>query len=76
MRRLGVWIATTGPAGYAPIAPGTVGSAVGVVLYLATSHWSFQYQALLMVGRRGHRRLGSLGGGCTFLPLRSFAGRD
>jgi phosphatidylglycerophosphatase A len=49
MRRLGVWVATTGPAGYAPIAPGTVGSAVGVVLYLVTGHWSFQYQALLMI---------------------------
>ena len=49
MRRLGVWIATTGPAGYAPIAPGTFGSAAGVLLYLATSHLSFQYQALLLV---------------------------
>ena len=49
MRRFGVWIATTGPAGYAPIAPGTVGSAVGVLVYLLTSHWAFQYQALLMV---------------------------
>lgn len=49
MRRLGVWIATTGPAGYAPIAPGTVGSGVGVLLYLLTAHWSFHYQALLMV---------------------------
>jgi len=48
MRRLGVWIATTGPAGYAPIAPGTVGSAVGVAVYLATSRWPFIYQALLM----------------------------
>ena len=38
MTRLGVWIATSGPAGYAPIAPGTVGSAVGVVMY-ATRHW-------------------------------------
>ena len=49
MRRLGVWIATTGPAGYAPIAPGTVGSAVGVLIYLATSRWSFQFQALLVI---------------------------
>jgi phosphatidylglycerophosphatase A len=48
MRRLAVWIATTGPAGYAPIAPGTVGSAVGVMLYLATRHWSFQSQAMLL----------------------------
>ena len=49
MRRLGVWIATSGPAGYAPIAPGTAGSAVGVVLYLATRHWPFQFQTLLVI---------------------------
>ena len=49
MTRFGVWIATTGPAGYAPIAPGTVGSAVGVLLYLATSHLSFRSQALLAI---------------------------
>ena len=36
MRRLAVLVATVGGAGYFPIAPGTVGSAVGVVIYLLT----------------------------------------
>jgi phosphatidylglycerophosphatase A len=35
MRRLGLLIATCGYLGYAPIAPGTVGSAVGVALFYA-----------------------------------------
>lgn len=34
MKRLGVAIATAGGAGYFPFAPGTVGSAIGVVIYL------------------------------------------
>lgn len=34
MRRVGVLVATVGGAGYFPIAPGTVGSAVGVGVYL------------------------------------------
>jgi phosphatidylglycerophosphatase A len=32
--RLAVFLATAGYTGYAPIAPGTVGSAVGLVVYL------------------------------------------
>lgn len=32
MTRLGVWLATCGPVGYAPIAPGTAGSAVGLAV--------------------------------------------
>jgi len=40
MRRLGVLVATVGGAGYFPIAPGTVGSAVGVAIYLvAPTAW-------------------------------------
>jgi phosphatidylglycerophosphatase A len=35
MRRLGLLIATCGFLGYAPVAPGTVGSAAGVVLFYA-----------------------------------------
>lgn len=35
MTRLAVFCATAGYAGYFPIAPGTVGSAVGLVVYLA-----------------------------------------
>ena len=33
MTRLAVFLATAGYSGYFPIAPGTVGSAVGLVLY-------------------------------------------
>ena len=33
MRRLGLFIATCGYLGFAPVAPGTVGSAAGVVLF-------------------------------------------
>lgn len=33
MKQLGLFIATSGYLGYSPIAPGTVGSAVGVVLH-------------------------------------------
>jgi phosphatidylglycerophosphatase A len=39
MKRLAIAIATSGGLGYAPIAPGTFGSAAGVVIYLLTSHW-------------------------------------
>ena len=33
MRRLGVFVATCGYIGYAPVAPGTFGSAVGLAVY-------------------------------------------
>jgi phosphatidylglycerophosphatase A len=36
MKRAAVWLATAGGAGYAPVAPGTFGSAVGSVLYFLT----------------------------------------
>ena len=35
MRRLGVFIATVGYVGYAPLAPGTFGSAAGLVVFYA-----------------------------------------
>lgn len=38
MTRLALVVATAGGAGYFPFAPGTVGSAVGVVIYLLTRH--------------------------------------
>jgi len=47
MNRLGVAIATAFGLGYAPIAPGTAGSAGGVLIYLLTAGWSFQSQLLL-----------------------------
>ena len=49
MTRLAVGIATVGGAGFFPVAPGTVGSAVGVVIYLATRGWTAQAQILLFV---------------------------
>jgi phosphatidylglycerophosphatase A len=48
MKRPAVWIGTAFGAGYAPIAPGTAGSAVGVAVYLLTMHWSLVEQAALM----------------------------
>ena len=35
MRRLGLFIATCGYIGYAPVAPGTFGSAAGLVVFAA-----------------------------------------
>jgi phosphatidylglycerophosphatase A len=53
MTRLAVLVATVGGAGYFPFAPGTVGSAVGVGLYLATRHlspaWQFGILGLVIV---------------------------
>jgi phosphatidylglycerophosphatase A len=50
MRRLGVLIASVGGVGYAPIAPGTAGSAVGLVVFLLTSHWPAAWQVGLLLG--------------------------
>lgn len=49
MTRLALLIATAGGAGYFPIAPGTVGSAVGVVIYLLTQQMSTAVQVGLLV---------------------------
>ena len=50
MNRLAVFLATAGGAGYTPMAPGTAGSAVGVLLYLLTWKWTLTGQlALLLV---------------------------
>jgi len=45
MNRLGVLIATVGGAGFFPVAPGTVGSAIGIAVYLVTSRWPLIWQA-------------------------------
>ena len=50
MKRLALFLATSGGLGYAPIAPGTFGSAAGLAIYLLTSHWSFPAQAALAAG--------------------------
>lgn len=40
MNRLAVFVATAGYTGYFPIAPGTVGSAVGLVIFGALRLWA------------------------------------
>lgn len=49
MTRLAVALATVGGAGFFPFAPGTVGSAVAIGLYLVTRTWSMPGQAGLLV---------------------------
>ena len=50
MKQLGVAIGTVAGVGYLPIAPGTWGSAVAVILYLVTRQWAWPAQlALLLV---------------------------
>ena len=49
MNSLGVSIATVGGVGWSPIAPGTAGSAVGIVIYLLTRGWSAQSQIILLL---------------------------
>jgi phosphatidylglycerophosphatase A len=49
MTRLAVVLATAGGAGLVPVAPGTAGSAVGVVLYLLTANWPPAWQASLLI---------------------------
>ena len=48
MKRLAVLLATSLGAGYFPVAPGTAGSAVGVVIYLLTCNWSASRQVALV----------------------------
>jgi phosphatidylglycerophosphatase A len=49
MKRLALLVATAGGAGYSPIAPGTAGSAVGLVIFWFTRHWPLWWQAGLIV---------------------------
>jgi phosphatidylglycerophosphatase A len=44
MKRFAVLMATAGGAGYAPFAPGTAGSAVGLVIYFLTRTWPAVWQ--------------------------------
>jgi len=50
VKSIGVGIATVGGVGWFPIAPGTVGSAVGVVIYLLTREWTASAQVAILVG--------------------------
>jgi phosphatidylglycerophosphatase A len=49
MTRVAVWIATAGGLGYAPVAPGTFGSAAGLLVYWLTRHWSTPAQLTIVV---------------------------
>ena len=49
MKSLGVGIATVGGVGWFPIAPGTAGSAVGVVIYLLTRNQTALVQGALLM---------------------------
>ena len=44
MTKVAVLIATVGGLGYAPIAPGTFGSAAGILIYWFTRHWPMTWQ--------------------------------
>jgi phosphatidylglycerophosphatase A len=48
MTRLALLIATAGGAGRVPVAPGTAGSAVGIVIYLLTWRLPVLWQAALL----------------------------
>jgi phosphatidylglycerophosphatase A len=48
MSRIGLLIATAFGLGYAPVAPGTFGSALGVFWYFATRNWSLPAQGLAL----------------------------
>jgi phosphatidylglycerophosphatase A len=50
MKRIGVLIATSLGAGYSPIAPGTAGSAVGIVIYCFMRAWPLAWQAAFVAG--------------------------
>jgi phosphatidylglycerophosphatase A len=49
MKALALFIATGAGSGYAPIAPGTFGSAVGLIIYFLTWRWPASWQAGLLV---------------------------
>jgi phosphatidylglycerophosphatase A len=50
MNSAAIVVATAGGAGYAPIAPGTAGSAVGLIIYLLTRHSPIEWQLGLFAG--------------------------
>lgn len=50
MRRVAVLLASVAGAGYFPVAPGTVGSAVGLGLYLLTRQWPLAWQCAMLAG--------------------------
>jgi phosphatidylglycerophosphatase A len=49
MRRLAVFVCSFGYIGFFPFAPGTVGSAAGVAVYLAARHAAIPYLEVLLI---------------------------
>jgi phosphatidylglycerophosphatase A len=49
MRRLAVFVCSFGYIGFFPIAPGTVGSAAGVLVYLAARNVAVPYLELMLI---------------------------
>lgn len=49
MKQVAVLIATVGGVGYAPVAPGTFGSAAGILIYWLTRGWPVEWQMALIV---------------------------
>jgi phosphatidylglycerophosphatase A len=49
MRRLAVFVCSFGYIGFFPVAPGTVGSAAGVVVYLAARQLAVPYLDLILI---------------------------
>lgn len=48
MKRVALLVATAGGAGYSPLAPGTVGSAVGLAVFWLTRSWPMLAQLALI----------------------------
>ena len=71
LTRFGVLVATCGPLGYAPVAPGTVGSAAGVAIALLLQRTVSPGVELASIA------LGFLGGiWCSSAAERQFGGTD
>ena len=70
MTRLAVLLATAGGAGFAPVAPGTAGSAVGLVIYLLTRTWPSLWQVALVAVSSG------VGFGASHVAARHFNRED
>jgi len=49
MRRLAVFVCSFGYIGFFPVAPGTIGSAAGVLVYLAARHAARPYLELILI---------------------------
>jgi phosphatidylglycerophosphatase A len=49
MRRVAVFVCSFGYIGFFPIAPGTVGSAAGIAVYLAAQHAALPYMQLMLI---------------------------